>query len=979
MPSSRRETLPGASASSDLAWRPRAQEIARLLAERRGSFLSFDIQRVFAWLPPDQPAGEALFRLVEAFPRTPDRAGRRALVMEYVAPMRGRWRAAIALPFVSLATALIGRQFVYEEDVARACRRGERALRGSARARYSFDMLGEGARTPADAEQGVRRYLSAIDAVGRAALAQGHGERLGVSIKLSSVHARFDAAGFRRARAEIMEPLVAMAQSAARANVGLTIDAEESERLPLQLELFAELARRPEWLAWGGLGLAVQAYRTGALETIGQVVDLANERIGRGGAPITVRLVKGAYWDAEVKRAQELALDGYPVYTDKRGTDLSYVRCASRLLESAAAVFPQFATHNPVSAGCVLALAEAKNIATDRFEMQRLHGMGAPLDQALGELFPALGMRVYAPVGSRRELLAYLVRRLLENSASTSYVRQAARAQDPAALIASGFDFLDVPASPKLPAPRELHMPERITARGYDLGEPAALAATATKVEASRRAWTAAPLSNGKALAGNPSRAFSPARPDVSVGEVTQASAGQARAAIDSAYAARKRWAATDVEARAQMLERLADLLEADTHQLMALCVWEAGKTLPDALADVREAVDFCRYYAQQARKVFEPKKLASPAGESNVLCLHGRGVFACISPWNFPVAIFTGQVAAALVAGNAVVAKPAEQSPLTAYRVAELILEAGVPADAFHLLPGRGETVGKAIVEDPRIAGVVFTGSFETARAIQRSLAEREGPIVPFIAETGGLNAMIADSTALPEQVVDAVVASAFRSAGQRCSSLRMLYLQDEIAPAVIEMLRGAMAALQVGDPADPATDIGPLIDAEARTALGAYVEKLKNERPLIAEAKVSPGSGSFLAPVAFEVDSIRDLPGERFGPILHVARFAIDRLEAVVGDINAMGYGLTMGVHTRMDSRAEMVRRLAAVGNLYVNRNMIGAIVGVQPFGGEGLSGSGPKAGGPHYLPRFATERVYTVNTAAAGGDLGLLTTTL
>jgi RHH-type proline utilization regulon transcriptional repressor/proline dehydrogenase/delta 1-pyrroline-5-carboxylate dehydrogenase len=521
----------------------------------------------------------------------------------------------------------------------------------------------------------------------------------------------------------------------------------------------------------------------------------------------------------------------------------------------------------------------------------------------------------------------------------------------------------------------EMHMPERRIATGYDLGEPSALAATAKSVDARRRRWAAAPLITGSAIRGKARRVSSPARPDVAVGEVVDASPEHVRTAIDAAYAGRHAWARTPVEQRAAALERLADLLEAHLHELMALCVWEAGKTLPDALADVREAVDFCRYYASQARTSFVPQPLKSPAGESNVLTLHGRGVFACISPWNFPVAIFTGQIAAALVAGNTVVAKPAEQAPLTAYRVAELILEAGVPNDAFHLLPGDG-AVGQCIVEDPRIAGIAFTGGTATARAIQSALARKDGPLVPFIAETGGLNAMLVDSTALAEQVCDAVVSSAFRSAGQRCSSLRMLYLQREIAPAVVTLLRGAIAALKVGDPADPATDVGPVIDADARHMLAEYIDSLRKTQPLVAEASIPPNGGHYVAPIAFEVGSIKDLPGERFGPILHVATFALDELDRVVDDINATGYGLTMGVHTRIDSRAQHIRSRAAVGNLYVNRNIIGAMVGVQPFGGEGLSGTGPKAGGPHYLARFATERVYTVNTAAAGGDLRLLT---
>ncbi|MEK6245683.1 MAG: bifunctional proline dehydrogenase/L-glutamate gamma-semialdehyde dehydrogenase PutA, partial [Pseudomonadota bacterium] len=668
-----------------------------------------------------------------------------------------------------------------------------------------------------------------------------------------------------------------------------------------------------------------------------------------------------------------LGLDEYPVFTDKRMTDLAYVAGARLLLGQAEAVFPQFATHNPFTLGCILALSE-----NDAFECQRLHGMGTSLQAALARLRPSLAMRVYAPVGPRRELLAYLVRRLLENGASTSYVRQAARCGDPESLLTAGFEFLSMrERAAVLALPKELQMPERRTAQGYDLADPATLASLTKAVAQQRGPWRAAPLVGGSRFPGTSRRVFSPARPDLEIGEVLDATPQTAGAAIARAYAARTAWAATGVAARAATLDRLADRLEIDLTNLVALCVWEAGKTMADAVAEVREAVDFCRYYAQQARENFgRPLMLRSPDGESNVLTLHGRGVFACISPWNFPVAIFTGQVAAALVAGNTVVAKPAEQTPLTACRIAELVLEAGVPPEVFHLLPGDGASVGRAIVEDARVAGVAFTGSNETARAIHLALAMREGPIAALIAETGGLNAMIVDSTALPEQVVDAVVASAFRSAGQRCSSLRMLYLQHEIAPQFLELLRGAIATLRIGDPSDPATDIGPVIDDAARGQLSAYVDALRHKAKLIGEAGPVPPAGHYIAPVAFEVSSIRDLPGERFGPVLHVARFAVDELDRVIEDINATGYGLTMGVHTRLDSRAEHIRQRAAVGNLYVNRNMIGAVVGVQPFGGAGLSGTGPKAGGPHYLGRFATERVYSVNTAAAGGDLRLMT---
>jgi RHH-type proline utilization regulon transcriptional repressor/proline dehydrogenase/delta 1-pyrroline-5-carboxylate dehydrogenase len=938
-------------------WRARAETLAAALGGGAPPLL--DIQRVFNLLPPDTPAGEALFRLAEALPRTPDRAGGVALLADRL-PLPGIVAGA-ALPAARVALDAVGKRFVYAEEIEAALGRAQRSA--GPQQRFSFDMLGEGARTHADAERNFSHYLRAIEVAG------ADPARAGVSVKLSSIHPRYDAASYGLVRSDLLALLGELCASAAAAGIGLTLDAEESERAALHLDVLAALASDPRLRAWEGLGLAVQAYRSGALHTVEEVVRIARARGGR----LCVRLVKGAYWDAEVKRAQELGLPAYPVLTDKRGTDLSYLACARRLLASRDVLFPQFATHNPATLACVLALAGDD---WHGFECQRLHGMGEGLEASLAQVAPALPVRVYAPVGHRDELLAYLVRRLLENGASTSYVRQAARGVGVAEVLQRFFDFVAAQDAPHaLRSPLELHMPERLVARGHDLAEPQALQSFAQAIAAVPRDWTAAPLVSGQRLPGAMRRVASPARPGVCIGEVTDASPAQVAQAVGAAFAARRAWDATPVAQRAAALDRLADLMEGDLARLMALCVWEAGKTLPDALADVREAVDFCRYYAAQAREQFVPRELRGPVGERNILELHGRGVFACISPWNFPVAIFTGQVAAALVAGNTVVAKPAEQAPLTAFRIAELILAAGVPPGVFHLLPGDG-AVGAALTADPRVAGVAFTGATETARRIQRSLLDRGGALAPLIAETGGLNAMIADSTALPEQVVDAVIASAFRSAGQRCSSLRILYVQEEIADRVLDMLRGAMLALRLGDPDDPASDIGPVIDGEAHAALAAYIGKMKAGHKVVAEVARVPADGHFLAPIAFEVGSICDLPGERFGPILHVARFAIRDLERVLDDIEATGYGLTLGLHTRVQARMEAVQRRAAVGNLYVNRNIIGAVVGVQPFGGEGLSGTGPKAGGPHYLPRFATERVCTVNTAAAGGDVQLMT---
>src|SRR6267143_1672120 len=911
-----------AALSETGSWRAQAEALARTLVEgtRASGAPLFDVQRAFAIFPPGSPAGESLFRLAEALPRIPDRPSRAAMLADRVPALRG-WKAAAALPFAGLATNAIARQFVYAETIATALRRAERDACAQPATRFSFDMLGEGARTDADADRNFRRTMDAIEAMGRAVGARAAiwRERLEVSVKLSSIYPRYDAASYAQVRGELLDRLKQISGRSAAAGSRLTIDAEGAETLSLQLDLFEALAADPALDRWGGLGLAVQAYQLRALGTVDALLEIAGRRRKRGGMPISVRLVKGAYWDAEVIRAQELGLARSPVFTDKRLTDLSYLACSRRLSSGLDRFYPQFATHNPDTLACVLVLADQRggaSAAAARFECQRLHGMGRALYRTLAAMHPDLPVRTYAPVGEKRELLAYLVRRLLENSASTSYVRQAARAKRSGDLLRTGFEFLDAGLCPRdLPSPTELHMPQRRIAKGYDLGDSATLAAWAKSVNEARRTWTAGPLVSGRRGPGPARPAVSPARPDVTIGEVSDATPDMARSAIDAAHAARE----------------------------------QLGR----------------------------PMALPGPAGESNVLTLHGRGVFACISPWNFPVAIFTGQVAAALVAGNTVVAKPAEQTALTAYRIAELILKAGIPPGAFHLLPGNGG-IGRALVADPRIAGIAFTGSTDTARAIQRALADREGPIVPLIAETGGLNAMIVDSSALPEQVVDAVVASAFRSAGQRCSSLRVLYLQQEIAPPVLEMLRGAMAALRIGDPADPATDVGPVIDGQARKKLVQYISDLRSRAKLIAESGPVPLTGTYVAPVAFEIGSIREVPGDRFGPILHIARFALEDLARVVDDINATGYGLTMGVHTRVDSRAERIRARSAVGNLYVNRNMIGAVVGVQPFGGEGLSGTGPKAGGPNYLVRFTTERVFTVNTAAAGGDLGLLTGT-
>jgi len=839
------------------------------------------------------------------------------------------------------AMKIMAEQFIVGETIdAAIARAAEREPLGY---RFSYDMLGEAARTARDAERYLAAYEAAIDAVGRTALRHLQVEaRPGVSIKLSALHPRFEVAQHARIGAELAPRLASLAQRAAAAGIPITIDAEESERLELTLELFAGLARDPRLAGWSGLGLAVQAYQRRAIHVCDWLVALA----AATGRRLMVRLVKGAYWDSEIKAAQVLGLDDFPVFTRKSATDVSYIACAQALLAAGPRLFPQFATHNSHTVAAVLECAAGRR----DIEFQKLQGMG---DALYDTLVPEHGLacRVYAPVGSHRDLLAYLVRRLLENGANSSFVHQVGDPEVPLErLVADPLDALPRPytAHPRVPKPRDLFANRR-NSRGVDLSDGAVLERLVTHIADDRRR---AP------------------------GTIAAATAPELDAAVRGAAAAWRGWDATPAEDRARCLERAADALEAHMDELVSLCVREAGKTLPDAVAEVREAVDFCRYYAARGRIEFAaPVDLPGPTGESNRLGLGGRGVFACISPWNFPLAIFTGQVTAALMAGNAVIAKPAEQTPLIGARAVAILHEAGVPRDVLHLVVGAGEAVGAPLVRHPSITGVVFTGSYETACAINRALAARDGPIVPLIAETGGMNAMIADSSALPEQVVADTIASAFQSAGQRCSAARLLLVQEDAAPRILEMLAGAMAELAVGDPALPETDVGPVIDEDAERALDAHIAQLRSRGRLIAQAPPATTSGHFVAPIAFEI-AVEALPKrEVFGPVLHVIRWRADELDRVLDAVAATGYGLTLGIHSRIERFVERVRSRLRVGNTYVNRNMIGAVVGVQPFGGEGRSGTGPKAGGPHYLPRFAVERTVTVNTAAAGGNAALL----
>jgi RHH-type proline utilization regulon transcriptional repressor/proline dehydrogenase/delta 1-pyrroline-5-carboxylate dehydrogenase len=769
---------------------------------------------------------------------------------------------------------------------------------------------------------------------------------------------------------------MALATHARELDIGLTVDAEEADRLELSFDLIARVFTDNALRGWEGFGLALQAYQKRAYPAIEWLAELARSERRR----LMLRLVKGAYWDTEIKRAQEQGQKGYPVFTRKAATDVSYIACARRILSHREAFYAQFATHN---AHTLASVAEMAGIRRD-YEFQRLHGMGEALyEQVVDADGEKLACRIYAPVGSHEDLLPYLVRRLLENGANTSFVNRIVDERAPLDDIIADplhkIRKLAVKPHPRIPLPVDIYQPERPNSRGIDLSEPAELLPLdAAMQKALEREWRAAPIIAGEKQKAGGQPVLDPTDRSRQVGTVLMADAAMVDTAMANAARAAPTWDATNAEDRASALERTADLMERDMPVLMALAVREAGKTIADAIAEVREAVDFCRYYAQRCRQDFSaPLTLPGPTGERNELSLHGRGVFVCVSPWNFPLAIFTGQVSAALAAGNAVVAKPAEQTPLIAHYAVNLMHEAGIPAPVLQLLPGDGATVGAALVNNPLTAGIAFTGSTETARAIYKSLANKNGPIVPLIAETGGQNAMIVDSSALPEQVVTDTVASAFQSAGQRCSALRVLYLQSDVADKTIAMLAGAMAELAIGDPAHLSTDVGPVIDSAALDLLQAHAARMAKESRLIHACALGPecAAGTFFAPRAFEIEAIGQLEREVFGPVLHVIRYRAAELDAVIDAINATGYGLTVGLHSRIDASIDYIHGRLKVGNAYVNRNQIGAVVGVQPFGGEGLSGTGPKAGGPRYLHRFATERSLSVNTTAQGGNASLM----
>jgi RHH-type proline utilization regulon transcriptional repressor/proline dehydrogenase/delta 1-pyrroline-5-carboxylate dehydrogenase len=969
-----------------------------LLADLRAAEMEGWVNRFLQQYRLNTAEGKALLSLAEAFLRVPDAetadllirdklgeaewgrfAGQsdsalvnsatwglvmtRALVREEGGALK-RLIARAGEPFVRTAVGaamkLMAQIFVMGRSIEEALKRADEKDYKDFTA--SFDMLGEAARTREDAARYMQAYAGALEAVGRGGNRRGHS----ISVKLSALHPRYETAHAQTAVPALIELTTALATRAAALGVGLTIDAEEQDRLLMSLAIVDAVARAPALNGWDGLGMAVQAYGKRARP----LVDWAQALGAATGRRLQVRLVKGAYWDSEIKRAQEGGLEDYPLFTRKAATDVSYLACAKAMLESPN-IHAAFASHNALTVATIAQWAGARR----DFEYQRLHGMGGGLYERMVRE-EGYACRLYAPVGGHRDLLAYLVRRLLENGANSSFVHQLADKSvseaellaDPAAKIAA----VGGTPHPSIPLPAAI-FPGRANSAGLDLADADVLDGVEAAVAAALNTpHQAAPLVGGETLPGVSRQILSPADPSRCIGHVVEAGSDAVARALALAEAAAPGWAATPVETRAAALERLADLLEDDRAALLALLQAEAGKTLADAVADLREAVDFCRYYAVEARTSFAPLPLPGPTGEANSLTLAGRGVFLTIAPWNFPLAIFLGQTVAALVAGNAVIAKPAPQTPLIAMRAVQLAHRAGIPTDVLNLLPGGGE-VGALLTADRRTSGVAFTGSTRTARAIARSLlADESRPIVPLIAETGGLNAMLVDSTALPEQVVADVVTSAFRSAGQRCSALRLLLLQEEVAPAILDMLKGAMDTLVVGDPLARETDIGPVIDAAAHARLMAYVG---TQSARILHRVAVPETGWFVPPTIIRLDAPEELTEEWFGPVLHVAAWRAGELEAMVARVNASGYGLTMGLHSRIAGAAELVGRKARVGNLYVNRAMIGAVVGAQPFGGEGLSGTGPKAGGPHYLPRFAVERAVSIDTTSSGGNASLL----
>lgn len=848
-------------------------------------------------------------------------------------------------PLILQGMKLIGGQFVTGQSITEALKNAHPLEKRGYR--FSYDMLGEAARTASDAHTYFEAYQQAIIAIGETVVAPDPIQSPSISIKLSALHPRYEYNKKKQVMAELLPSLFELVLLAKKYNLGVTIDAEEADRLDLSLDIFETLFSSAELASWEGLGLVVQAYQKRAPYVLDWLLCLSQKQQRR----LPLRLVKGAYWDAEIKQSQLSGFEGYPVFTRKPSTDLSYLVCAKKLLENSASFYPQFGTHNAHTVASILEMAgEERN-----FEFQCLQGMGRPLyDQIVDKNQYNLPVRIYAPVGNHQDLVGYLVRRLLENGANTSFINRITDEKTPlASLIAHpGLQLaaLSSKPHPQIPLPKNIY-PDRENSQGPDLSNRQTLASLQSALIRLDKQAIASPVGNSTAAA--------------------------IEEALQLAEKAKKTWGRSEVSARASCLERAADLFQEQLPSLVSLLGREGKKTIPDSIAEIRETIDFCRYYALRARQDFKTQTLTGPTGELNQLSLHPRGLMLCISPWNFPLAIFTGQIVAALACGNTVIAKPAEQTPLIASFAVQLLHQAGIPKEALLLLPGEGSLVGAKLVADPRVTGVLFTGSTEVATRINQTLAARPGPLTPLIAETGGLNAMIVDSSALPEQVVADVVYSAFNSAGQRCSALRILLVQEELAPRLLTLLKGAMAELSVADPSELSTDLGPVIDQEALQLLQAHVQQLRENAELLFEVPLAPElSGTYFAPCAFLLKDLSLLKREVFGPILHVLTYPAKGLAAVLAQLNQAGYGLTLGIHSRIEATVEYIKEQLDVGNVYVNRNMIGAVVGVQPFGGERLSGTGPKAGGPYYLPRLCVERSVSTNTTAVGGNTTLVT---
>ncbi len=867
------------------------------------------------------------------------------------------------------AIKLLGEHFVMGNTIEQATKRAKQ--KGENIWRYSYDMLGEAALTAAAAEQYFERYRHAIACLATQSHDGPLHARASISIKLSALHPRLENCQHQRVMRQLLPPLTNLIQFAAENNIPVTIDAEEAQRLEIMLDVFAALHQQPDLKEWNGLGIAVQAYQKRALAVIDWLGALAeaHQKI------IPIRLVKGAYWDTEIKLAQLLGLPDYPVFTHKAETDVCYLACARKLLAYPNHFYPMFATHNAQTLATILAMAPKDR----EIEFQHLHGMGETLYRILltGQSRP-IYCRTYAPVGSHDELLPYLVRRLLENGANTSFVNHMRSEDIPVEqLIADPLSQLRQSTHQPIPLPPELYGVTRQNSLGYDIQDPQTQRRMSEVVNTANRLVTqATPLVSGVATRGEKYSLWNPARLDDSIGSCLNANPSVIESVMQAAAAGHRHWHLTATDTRADSLLKLAELFEEQFYSFVTLLIKEAGKTYTDSISEVREAIDFCRYYAQQSQLLFTPSNLPGPVGERNELRHQGRGVFICISPWNFPLAIFVGQIAAALVTGNSVVAKPAEQTPLIATATVRLFHRAGIPVEVLHLLPGPGDTIGAQLVAHRLTAGVAFTGSVAVAHQIHQTLAARKEAIRPLIAETGGINAMVVDPTALIDQVVKDTIQSAFNSAGQRCSALRLLCVHESIANQTIAMISGAMAELVVGDPASLDTDIGPVIDATALNKLERHKIYLQSIGKICAQTPVDKTlNGHYFAPLLVEIDSPSSLREETFGPILHVVRYGDDELETILEQINQTGYGLTLGIHSRLQETVDDISQKMRVGNIYVNRNMVGAVVGVQPFGGIGLSGTGPKAGGPNYLRAFTFEQTLSTNTAAIGGDVSLL----